>query len=229
MPTAARRITAGGHKTNMNMKKRKLQLLAFVGIGLLLLVCLVACPESEFVKRLNQNANLFLAILTMVYVVLTYLILNSTRKTSLEQTRPFVFASLPVEGFEVLLSIKNVGNRPAYNVVISFNPSLDVLSTSQLKGTYEPLLNQSFLPPNFELRNMLNSTVEVLQEGINLPTFDVTLSYLDSDGNPFTHNYTINLGSYVFNKKGVDYPNRHYLESISESLKKIGEHLKSGK
>ena len=193
----------------------------------LLIVTLIAFPDSEFFKKLNQNVNLLLVFLTAAYVILTYLILNSQRKLSSEQSRPFVYASLPIDGMEIILSIKNIGNRPAYNVKVTFEPNLTTLSTRPVfEGMSEPMLDQSFMPPNFEIRNPVSSTIDVLKLDKPKQLFQVKLTYTDSEANEYSDQYSINLGSYVFDKKVMDQTIEHHVESISKTLKDISERLK---
>src|ERR1041385_5117192 len=92
------------------MKEQNNHIIVIALIGLLL-VALIAFPGSDFFQKLNQNANLLLVFLTGAYVILTYLILNSQRKLSSEQSRPFVYASLPTDGIEVVLSIRSEERR----------------------------------------------------------------------------------------------------------------------
>jgi hypothetical protein len=208
------------------MKEQNNHIIVIALIGLLL-VALIAFPGSDFFQKLNQNANLLLVFLTGAYVILTYLILNSQRKLSSEQSRPFVYASLPTDGIEVVLSIKNIGNRPAYNVKVTFEPKLTMLSTrSVFQGMSEPLLEQSFMPPDFEIRNPVSTTIDVLELDKQNQVFQVKLRYEDSEAHEYSDQYSINLGSYVFDRKVMDYTIEHHVESISKTLKEISEQLK---
>ena len=158
------------------MPKRNTQI-ALIIIALLSLIAVLAFPDSDLMRKLNQNSNVLLFFLTAVYVTLTYLILESSRKTSAEQMRPFVYASLVLEGMEILLSVKNMGNRPACNVRLNFDPSLDLLSPGpQFQGAAEPLLNQSFMPPDFEVRNFITSTMHVVSAESKNKRFKVRYS-----------------------------------------------------
>lgn len=73
---------------------------------------------------------------------------------------PYVVVSLPVDSSAIWFSVKNVGSRPAYNVEINISPSLEELSKDgRFKGMADPLLNQSFLPPNYEVKNLVSTTL----------------------------------------------------------------------
>jgi len=133
--------------------------------------------------------------LTATYVVFTYKILKST------QPRPLVFASIPATQDHVRLSIKNIGNRPAYKVEIAFDPSLDILAPNEhYKGASTPMLKQSFIPPDSEFSNIISHPIHVLNLKSGETKFKVTLRYEDADGNAFNDLYYIDLSSYIFIK-----------------------------
>jgi len=187
-------------------------------------VLLYIFADSSFVRRLGDVSTIVLAILTGGYVLLTYWILKSTRQSIQEQTRPYIVTSLPLEGMELMLSVKNIGSRPAYNVKVTFNPSLDILGgDTWFKEAWQPLLSHSFLPPHFEVRNPVGITPHIVTLPPDQKVFHVTVAYSDSEGTTYPDSYTIDLNSYVFQKKVLRHDVEHYLKSISETLKKIGD------
>lgn len=72
---------------------------------------------QEILCYFKQNSSFVLAILTAVYVILTFFILIQMRKEQIESRRPYlnVRTYLRDRAVECLL-IKNVGNSPAYKV-----------------------------------------------------------------------------------------------------------------
>jgi Ca2+/Na+ antiporter len=210
------------------MSKSKIKSERVVYAALLLsAIALFVFADSMFVERLNKISTGLLAVLTAGYVLLTYWILKSTRQSIQEQTRPYIVASLPLDGFEVVLSIKNIGNRPANNVKVTFDPSLDVIGGEfSLKGTGQPLLTQSFMPPQFEVRNPVGLTPNIVKLDPAQKLFRVSIKYNDSQGVQYSDEYGIDLNSYVYHRKVVQHDLEHYLKGISESLKNINENLK---
>jgi len=176
--------------------KYSLILLSVLALIAAILISIYA--DHEWLKRIDSISTIVLAFLTAGYVIVTYSILRSTRP------QPHVFVSLPTddEDFRVFLSIKNMGNRPAYNVHITFEPSLDILApTPQFKGAAGPMLNQPFMPPEAEVRNFLSSSLQVHALPDDKKRFKVQLSYKDSQRRKFADTYHIDLGSYIFEKK----------------------------
>jgi hypothetical protein len=192
----------------------------FAGLFLGLAILAYACADSWFVKRVDSISTILLALLTAAYVVFTYQILKSTRP------QPNVFASLPADEIEIHLSIKNIGNRPAYDVQVSFDPSLDTLApTGAFKGAAGPMLRQPFMPPESEVRNFVSSTIKVLSDKSAPKKFKVGIRYKDSEDRPYSDSYEIDLETYVFDKKFLQYDVKHYLRTVSETLEKINESI----
>jgi len=176
--------------------------------------------DSPFVKRINDITTILLALLTAVYVVFTYQILKSSR------LHPHVYANLTTNEIKVYLSIKNIGSQPAYDVKITFEPSLDILApTEGFKGSAGPLLKQPFMAPNSEISNLVSTTVQVLL-GKNIQTkFNVSVRYKDVDGRSYSDEYKIDLSSFVFQNKFLIHNTVHYLEEISKTLQEISKSL----
>ena len=190
-------------------------------------IVLFVVADSDFVGRLNKISTALLAVLTAGYVLLTYWILKSTRQSIQEQTRPYIVASLPLQGFEVVLSIQNIGNRPAKNVRVTFDPSLDTISSDDPPSlASRPMLSQSFMPPRFEVRNPVGVTPDIISRGDKEKVFHVHIEYTDAQGIPYSDSYDIDLSSYVYKSKVVQQDFEYYVKSISESLRGINEQLK---
>jgi len=111
----------------MTIKNKPEKLVYFLIFLSVVLIYLFA--DSCFIKRVNGISNVFLSVLTAGYVFLTYWILKSTRQSIVEQTRPYVIASLPLENEQVWLSIRNIGNRPALDVNVTITPTLEALGS----------------------------------------------------------------------------------------------------
>lgn len=58
-------------------------------------------------------SSVMMAVLTGVYVILTFHILNESKKTREQQSRPLLFVDIKVKYYSLFLKIKNAGNEPA--------------------------------------------------------------------------------------------------------------------
>lgn len=185
----------------------------FLLILVLLGALIFGISDQTLISKFNSLSTILLTIFTLIYVFLTYLILRSNNKMIAEQNRPFVIFNLPTEGTYLILSIKNIGKRPAYDVNINTNPELKNFVT--LKGfTFDksvfPLLSQKFLPPGIDIRNIIGQTMQVIEMPTEEKKIEVSIGYHDSFGNKYSENYNVDLNNTVSNQKTV--------RSISRSI-----------
>ena len=221
----------------MTVKKLRVNTeIVIFAVLLLAIFATVLCPNNEYVKRISANSTTLLTFLTAAYVVLTFLLLRSTRASIEEQHRPYVVASLPVDKFLVFCRIENTGDRPAYSVSVTFSPNLDAISGDhRFKGMAEPLLFQSFLPPHFSVQNTISSTIHALSVPQENKKFAVTVAYEDSKGKQFKDSYTIDVNGYLYEKKMVGKDLVDHVEEPIGSLSdpenggQRGRHLLAGK
>src|ERR1035437_1508350 len=144
------------------------------------------CLDASTLTNLIAFAAL---LVTGIYVYLTGRILDSSRSFANEQIRPFVVMSMPLDGesTRIILSIKNVGVRPALDVRIKCVPSpQELLKWSRGGFDISRMLEQPMIAPNQEFRAYLCETFYVLEKGTSYPThFDVSIRYRDSNDNPY--------------------------------------------
>ncbi len=190
-------------------------------------ILLFVFPDSAVIKIISSVSNPLLAILTAAYVILTFFILRSSQKTMQEQSRPYVVVSLPVDSSAIWFSVKNVGSRPAYNVEINISPSLEELSKDgRFKGMADPLLNQSFLPPNYEVKNLVSTTLHANRVNPENRVFTVSYSYADSNNEIYRHSYTIDMNSVIFEDMVLTKSTETQLNEISKHLEEIAKLIK---
>lgn len=198
---------------------KEMLILFFVAVGI---VAIVVFPQNEYLKRLSDSSTPILALLTAAYVVLTWLLLRSAQVTADEQHRPFVVATLPIHSLRVFCRIENLGDRPAYSVAVTFTPPLQTLFGDGIfKGTAEPLLSQKFLPPHVKIHNMVSTTVHTLPAPAEAKVFSVTVEYSDAKGKRFHDSYTIDMNSYLFEKKFIINELEDHVEEIGKQLSEI--------
>jgi hypothetical protein len=178
------------------LTKSILIILSIMALGIIIYVFL--CADTESLRRIDGISTVVLSLLTASYVILTYQILKSSRH------QPHVFVNLPTDDtdFDLYLSIKNIGNRPAYDVVITIEPSLDILAPADAyKGASEPMLKQPFMAPESEIKNLISNSVKIHSLSEDKKRFNIQLRYKDSQGHKYSDAYRINIGSYLFEKK----------------------------
>jgi hypothetical protein len=200
----------------------------FVSVFILGLILLLVFQLDWF----NKNSGALIVFFTGIYAALTYLIVQSNQKILQETSRPYVLVSFILKPvYEINLSIKNFGKRPARDVRVEIDPPIHTLG----EGFYEeawsaPLMKQPFMPPDFEVSNLIGVTFEVLRANTTIPPIKVKIKYTDLERkNSYREEYEINLASYLFKKKVVDKNEQDFLESISKSLEKIEKHVSKRK
>jgi hypothetical protein len=193
-------------------------------VAIFITAFLLQTNDSKIHTKINSLSTWLLTMLTFTYVVLTYFILNSNKKLIEEQNRPYVVLSFPTEGIKFYLSIQNIGNRPAYNVKIQTKPSLAVLlnpNRGEFENTIEPLLNQDFLVPKYDIRNKIAVTQEVFNLGLNFKKFDIDISYQNSNGQKFRETYHMNLANELVERKSLQEKSiQSHLKDINDTLTK---------
>lgn len=208
--------------------KNKIINLVFIFFLIILIIVgilLYNISDNILISKLNSLSTLLLSIFTLIYVFLTYLILRSNNKMVIEQNRPFVIFNLPTEGTNLILSIKNIGKRPAYNVKISTNNKLEKLVT--LKGfsfsdAVLPFLSQKFIPPDYEIKNIIGKTMNILELNEEDKKIEVNINYFDSDNNEYNKSYEIDLNNAISKQKIVqDHRPVYYFKKISENLNEM--------
>lgn len=161
--------------------------------------------------------------LTNKYVKLTNQILQTNQMANIDDNRPFVVVSLPSRDDMVYLVIQNIGKSPAYNVEITIEPSLTTLGSDDKQLNSDKLLNLSFIPPQFELHNMVCTPVEVIDKLGKLDPFKISISYKDFRKLSFKEEYFISLDSYIYGGKIRQYTDQHYFNKIAKNLEKLND------
>lgn len=209
----------------MNNRKEKL-LNYFLFVISILFLCVILYPfyiqKISFEEYLENYSSLILIYLTYIYVLLTYRILNSSSKLSKEQLRPYVIANFVEENNSVFLSIKNYGKRPAYNVKINMTDGFENLQIDSIKGNYKYLLEQKFLAPSQEIKNLVTDPAYIIsprKKDIN-KCFDFDVVFSDSDQKKYELKYQIDFNN-LFYETSIK------KDSIIDSLKDIQKEVKN--
>lgn len=203
-------------------------------------------------QRIGAIIALATFLVTYIYVVLTYGILKANSrmvqeqiKNSAEQSRPFVVVSFPSVDAAVYIKIENVGNRPATDVQIQFEPDIAELKQKVAAGPNHELtfsdqiLQQPFLAPSAVISTIFGNSERIIELPSNEQSFKAIVTYKDlesqeadihdADSQSYRHVYTINLAAYIHEKKirfyTVDYRLKHIDEHLA-NLKDISGYLR---
>ncbi|MBN1787699.1 MAG: hypothetical protein JW806_04825 [Sedimentisphaerales bacterium] len=146
---------------------------------------------------MDQHASSTLAILTGLYVVLTYLILRSSKKAFIESIRPYITIKTDIDPASrtVCLKISNTGKTSAENLRLSMNKvfcPIDIKRDENNNGKLVPYqrsaLNDVYLfkkeiqtfPPGQEIIFYLGEASHIFKDDFREKTplqFSITAEY----------------------------------------------------
>jgi len=119
--------------------------------------------------------------------------LRTAADALIEHTRPYVVANIVTDGISIYAVLKNSGNRSALNIEIEFDPPLSEFGKDSTFD-HQNVLEQTFMPPDRELRAMVTSTVYRLQEADEPSIYTTSsISYEDEEGEEYEESYPIGL------------------------------------
>jgi len=118
--------------------------------------------DVSYDKYIKEYPSLILVYITYIYVLLTFLILNSNNRLAKDQLRPYVIASFNDIENNVYFSVKNYGKRPALNTIIKMSDGFEELQIQSIRGNYRHLLEQKFLAPGQEIKNLVSDPTAII-------------------------------------------------------------------
>lgn len=102
---------------------------------------------SNFLQEIYRNPNLFLAVLTAVYVILTFSILRANQKLLKANLMPIFFSRVSIKSNSLQFELKNYSSYPAYDVdvwLIGTYEEGDVPHKSLLQKKYAKAIKIDF-------------------------------------------------------------------------------------
>ena len=137
-----------------------------------------ACVVYWYNIDWTATGTIAVALVTIVYVWITYKAVGEERKARVEEGMPQVvlFFAVSEDRRDVGLVMRNIGRRPAINVSVTSCPPLcDTVRMQQFMAN-----GVAFLAPNEELSSRIASSVEVSENNPHLPLdYDVEIAYTD--------------------------------------------------
>lgn len=158
---------------------------------------------------------------------------KSQIKAQAEAVRPYVLVTVETSpaAFNLFdLVIRNIGKRPATDVVIQLDPPpIRAREKHELTPHMRnmKLLNEpmSLLAPDQEIRAFYDNHIE-RGDRDDLPVVHkVTVSYRDMSGTDYTANFTLD----ILALKGMTYTSVGTVHDVSKSLEKIAKTMSSAK
>ena len=162
-------------------------------------------------------ATAVLAIITVIYVFMTYRILKAMNKPEITvYLRPH-----EANVNNVMLSIENVGTGVARELRFTGDLSLGFKTITQFKDIDFPKNGIDVLGPGQKINHFLVSTLEN-SDVLKQPGFELTVTYSDSSGNHEDKKiFHLNLGEY----EGTTTIGGVPLFEIAKAAKKIQNNL----
>ncbi len=128
------------------------------------------------------------AAATVVFAICQFF---NARRIWREQTDPYIITYFELDkgsSTEIYFVIKNIGSRPAFNIILTIDPPMkraDEFDGHAFMETKAISKGIALLVPGQEIRLFFESEAE--RDGKSLPTdFKVTISFMTSDKRPLT-------------------------------------------
>jgi hypothetical protein len=118
---------------------------------------------------------------------------NQVQSTQLP--RPYVSVDVLLEQEWLLLAVRNLGDRPAVDVRVQWEPPFTGLGGQQATSTLPLFRELSYLAPGREIRTLLDTRQAYYQRGEPVRLV-AHLSYRDEQGNRYLHTIHHNLEIY---------------------------------
>lgn len=193
----------------------------------------------EIIDFLNDYNGFVISILTSILVIATIWYARVTKKilrvneqTHIETTRPYVLVSFEGVNDGLEFSLKNFGKTAAYKTTILIDPPLDNIdmllrekSKRKIKYGHKPMLNQQFLPPDFEVKTVLQFSQDFVKNDELDRVFNIKIDYQNYEEKKFSTEYTVDISSILYGDKIKSYSNGYYLKGIKENLISINKLL----
>ena len=194
----------------------------------------------EIIDFLNEYNGFVISILTSILVLatiwyawVTKRILKVNEQTHIETTRPYVLVSFEGVDDGLEFKIKNFGKTAAYKTTILIDPPLDNIDmllgeklNKHFKYGHKPMLNQQFLPPDFEVTTVLQIGQEYVKNEELDRVFNIKIDYQNYEEKKFSTEYFVDISSILYGDKIKSYSDGYYLKGIKENLKSINKLLK---
>lgn len=178
---------------------------------------------------LNNNSgaliaifSFILAIITLIYVILTRKLVLENKKTREVLNAPKVITVIepsPERASLVEMVLKNIGFGPAFNIVIKVEPDLFCYSGKKLLSEHSFVKRGiSYLAPGDKFRHFLNEASDMKKEEIET-IYKGSLTYKDVYGKVYNSNFVIDFSA----RDDTRFIGRK--NKLEESLKKIQEDI----
>ena len=172
---------------------------------------------------LNKYSSLALVIVTIVYVVVTWLMVREMREARETDTDPYITATLvPISPFRIKLQILNAGRGPAFSVVAKVY--FDRLENTTTQVWRNPIL----LPGIQEYFRLPDDEQDLSKLSIKHQTLVIELSWKNSFRKLREERYEINLkelkDGWFQSKWQIHQPDiSTQLGQINDEIKKLGD------
>lgn len=195
---------------------------------------------TQFLKLLSENSEaltvIFTAVVTLstvVYAVLTAVLVSETRKMREVQTEPKFHITIESYDFAihiVRLKIQNIGLGPAKNVIFKFSPISGGESAKKLLGDFTQSnffeTGLRHFGPSQEVYSTYTQTTEDY-EGKSESVLSFTLSYQSSSGKSYSEEIIIDM-SEIKGRYQLGRPNLYSIAKSFETFQKDFSSVVSG-
>ena len=179
---------------------------------------------SIILDFLNSNSGAFtviftaiVALTTIVYSILTTLLVLETKKVREAQTNPKISITLRRRRFEIILLVRNVGFGPAYEINFEKNPDTDydfpLADFNSIRSGFKSLA------PNQEFGFILDNIDTLNKRRVSL---EIKITYLNNLNQKYEEEYKIDFSELTNLNQLLEEPLFIIAENLDD-IKKIVE------
>lgn len=208
----------------------------FLPIILIILLLLFILLSFQFSNFLNQNNGVLMLIFTgvvafatIVYAILTWMLVSETKEMREVQTEPRVSVVFqPREEWInfIDLIVKNIGLGPAYDIKFNVKPDFEYRKGRSLSEINFIKNGVKYLNPNQKIQFFLTNLVEGFDKKVKIP-FTIEVSYKNKFGKKYSENFVIDF-SELLGLGQLGEPPLHKIAKNIEDIQKDIHHLSTG-
>lgn len=160
----------------------------------------------EIGKHIESYNGSYMVILTLIYVVCTFLIwlitkkqISQVTKFEKERTRPYLIFDIYSLDRDIYFKVENIGMRPALNAKIILDPMPCRSDSINIKHSNILTNIIRFLPPGRSIKDFFDSGYSFFSHSDKTPKapedlqFNVKIEYQGTDKEQYSENYKLDL------------------------------------
>ncbi|HQJ88387.1 MAG TPA: hypothetical protein PLY91_07590 [Methanoregulaceae archaeon] len=163
-------------------------------------------------------ASLIVALITLAYVVITWQLLDESKKMRMLQNQPrlsVAYQQRENRAYIIDLIIKNSGFGPAYNVNFVLEGDLEIRKGAVLSEIGAIKNGIPYLAPQQEIRIFLTYLLAKSEEEVGQPV-NITVQYKDTFDQEYSYDFPLDLSLFIGMGGATKSPTEYLIDAIKD-------------